>query len=79
MVSTHLNQQITDLEIIISRSDEGFQETGLKADSLIRSSRLAVAGEEIFEGKIGSLPSEWLQRVRTTLASWIVSDGGVLQ
>ena len=42
MVSTQLHQQIPNLEIIISTTDTDFEETGLKSDSLIRSSRLAV-------------------------------------
>ena len=74
MVSSQLHHQIKDLELIISRADLGFERTGLKGDSLIRSSRLAVVGEDIFEGKLGLLQPEMLQVVRERLSTWIASN-----
>ena len=74
MVSTQLHQQIKDLEIVISTTDRDFAATGLKTDSLIRSSRLAVVGDDIFEGRLGSLTPAKLQEIRKRLSSWLLND-----
>lgn len=71
MVSTQLHLTIEGLEIVISASDAEFPETGLKQDSLVRISRLAVVQGTIFEGKLGSISSSRLQEVKGRLASWI--------
>lgn len=74
MVSTQLHQQIKGLEIVISTTDRDFAATGLKTDSLIRSSRLAVVGDDIFEGRLGSLTPTKLQEIRKRLSSWLLND-----
>ncbi|MBC2604180.1 type II toxin-antitoxin system PemK/MazF family toxin [Puniceicoccus vermicola] len=71
MISTQIRRQIEDLEIVLRSSDPAFSATGLKKDSLIRSSRIAIVDEAIFEGKIGSNPQELFAAVRTKLAGWI--------
>ena len=71
MVSTRLYQRIDPLEIILSSSDSCFSETGLKRDSLIRSSRLAVVHESIFEGNLGAVKTSILLDIRGRLASWL--------
>ena len=43
MISTKTGQEIIGLDEIISPRDQDFQETGLKSESIIRVSRLAVS------------------------------------
>ena len=74
MVSTQLHHQIEGLEEIVRESDEAFGSTGLKRDSLIRSSRLAVVDRDVFEGKIGSLSKSRFTAVRGKLSRWIARE-----
>lgn len=71
MISTQTRHQLEGLEIIIDPSVPGFENTGLKKESLIRSSRLAVVQGGIFEGKTGSLPDTIFEAIREKLAVWI--------
>jgi mRNA interferase MazF len=52
MVSTQLFQKAEGIEIIVSEKDLGFTQTGLKKDSLIRTTRIAVVDASIFVGKL---------------------------
>jgi mRNA interferase MazF len=71
MISTQIHHQIQDLEIVLSESTSGFLETGLKKESLIRTSRLAVVQSSIFTGKLGRLSIDTFEDVRSRLAHWI--------
>ena len=71
MISTQVHQRIERIEWIYATKDEGFENTGLKRDSLIRASRLAVVDESIFEGKLGSLPEAKFKDTKQQLSSWI--------
>lgn len=71
MISTQTRHQVENLEMIISESTVGFDRSGLKQTSLIRTSRLAVVSSQIFEGKIGRLPEPIFNEVRSKLAKWI--------
>ena len=71
MVSTQLHQRIENLEFIVEDSDEDFGETGLKKSSLIRTSRLAVVDESMFEGKLGTLSDRKHKDILLSLANWL--------
>ena len=71
MVSTQLSQRIEGLDEIIGPEDHDFKDSGLKAASLFRVSRLAVVERSIFIGVIGEIPTERLSRIKTSLAEWI--------
>ena len=71
MVSTRLHHRIEGLEEIVRESDGAFASTGLKKDFVIRSSRLAVVDRDVFKGKIGSLPVDRFEAVRSKLSKWI--------
>ena len=73
MVSTQLHQQKDRLEIIVSTSDPEFAGTGFKRSSLIRSSRIAVVNEDIFEGKLGSMTTAKLREIRERFSNWLCS------
>jgi len=55
MISTQTQHRIAGLEVVVSETMPGFDKTGLKKESLIRTSRLAVVQSDMFTGKLGSL------------------------
>ncbi len=71
MISSQIRHQIEGLEIVLNKEMPDFSKTGLKQESLIRTSRLAVVQSDIFTGKLGSLPAEIFDVVRSRLADWI--------
>ena len=72
MISTQLNQAIPDYDEIIRPNAKDFGRSGLRAASVIRLSRLAVVSESVLLGKLGELPQECLNRVRSRLATWLL-------
>ena len=77
MISTQTRHQIPDLEIVLTEATPGFEKTGLKKESLVRTSRLAVVHPSVFTGKLGILPTEVFNDVRTRLADWIRSEESI--
>ncbi|MGB5596542.1 MAG: type II toxin-antitoxin system PemK/MazF family toxin, partial [Crocosphaera sp.] len=51
MISSNIKQQIIQLDEIIAFKDSDFLQTGLKSESVIKVSRLAVVSENILLGK----------------------------
>jgi len=77
MISTQTRHQISDLEVVLPETMPGFDKTGLKKESLIRTSRLAVVQPSVFTGKLGTLPAEVFDDIRNRLAEWIRSEGAL--
>ena len=77
MISTQTRHQIPDLEVVLPETMPGFDKTGLKKESLIRTTRLAVVAPSVFTGKLGTLPAETFDDIRNRLAEWIRSEGAI--
>jgi mRNA interferase MazF len=77
MISTQTRHQISGLEVVLPETMPGFEGTGLKKESLVRTSRLAVVQESVFMGKLGRLPAELFGDIRTRLADWIRSEESI--
>src|SRR3990172_13338114 len=58
MISSQLEQQIQDFDIIVTEKDLDFEQSGLKTSSIIRISRLAVVNRSILLGSVGAIGSE---------------------
>ena len=71
MISSQLHQVIPDLDEIINLEEPDFQQTGLKQSSLIRASRLAVVDEDILIGKLGTIDTLRLNKIRGNIAKWL--------
>ena len=71
MISTQTRHQIRDLEVILNDATPNFTQSGLKKESLIRTSRLAVAESTVFSGRVGRLSTETFRDIRDRLAVWI--------
>jgi mRNA interferase MazF len=63
MISSQLEQQIQNFDIILTEKDLDFEQSGLKTSSVIRISRLAVVNRNILLGSIGALGSEHLNGI----------------
>jgi mRNA interferase MazF len=71
MISTQVSQQIQDLDDIIRPEDDDFKNSGLKALSLFRVSRLAVVEKSILLGILGEISDQRMIRIKSSLSNWI--------
>lgn len=74
MISSQLHQYLPGLDDIIRVDDEDYAQSGLKAESVFRTSRLAVVADSILEGTIGGISAERLSRIKDNLSNWIESQ-----
>jgi mRNA interferase MazF len=72
MVSTQLQHCVEGLEVVITAQEPDFSSTGLRADSLLRTSRLVVVSESVFEIELGRLPPRCLRELKERLARWLL-------
>ena len=73
MVSSKINQQIPELDELITHEDSDFIQSGLKVPSVIRTSRLAVVDGNILLGKLGQIDTKRLHKIKEKLSKWIIS------
>lgn len=73
MISSQLYQQIDSLDEVILENDPHFLNTGLKAPSVIRASRLAVVQESVLRGHIGFIEAKRITSIKKRIADWILS------
>lgn len=73
MISSRKRQLQYQYDEIILRNSKDFKSSGLKTDSIIRSTRLAVVHEDILIGSIGKISDELLSKIRINLSNWIRS------
>lgn len=73
MMSSRSRQAIDGIDELISTSDVDFPATGLKSETVVRLTRLAVVADSVFIGSIGELSETRMQTLRSRLADWIVS------
>lgn len=71
MVSSQIHQAVPNVDVFIDISDADFASSGLKTTSVFRTTRVAVATEQIFIGKLGSISQSRVEDVRVRIASWI--------
>jgi mRNA interferase MazF len=71
MISSNLNKFVEGYDEIISKSSPDFKRSGLKRDSIIRITRLAILPGESLAGKIGNISKDRLIRIKKNLVSWI--------
>ena len=74
MISSQLDRLIPNFDEMISPEDSDFQQSGLKLPSIIRISRLAVAGKGILIGKLREVDSHRLRRIKQIISRWIQGD-----
>lgn len=73
MISSQLSQAILNVDEVIKKEDTDFQTAGLKTDSVIRTTRLAVVERSVLLGAAGEISFDRLSRIKTKLSNWIIS------
>lgn len=71
MISSQLEQQIRNFDILVTEKDVDFEQSGLKTSSVIRISRLAVVNKNTLLGSIGDISTERLNTIKNSLSDWI--------
>ena len=71
MISTKAQQTVLGIDEAISISDSDFSQSGLKTDSIVRLTRLAVVSDSVFLGTTGEISAERLKNLKNKLANWI--------
>lgn len=74
MVTSQVQQTEVNLDEQILSTDTDFADSGLKATSVLRLSRLAVLANELMVGSIGNISDDRLSKVRQRLSEWIRAD-----
>ncbi|AEH44520.1 transcriptional modulator of MazE/toxin, MazF [Thermodesulfatator indicus DSM 15286] len=74
MISSRVYQYNEKIDEIITPKDSDFQDSGLKTESVIRVSRLAVVEKDILIGRIGKISPERLRKIKEKLAKWIMES-----
>jgi len=71
MISSKARQAVSGIDEAILTTDSDFAQSGLKSESIIRLTRLAVVSDSIFFGTIGEISSQRLENLKSKLARWI--------
>jgi mRNA interferase MazF len=74
MVSSQLQQADPDLDEIITEADDDFSASGLKVQSVLRLSRLAILSSNLMVGNLGQISSHRLSTVRKRLSQWLLIE-----
>ena len=74
MISSKVEQQIHELDELVTPDASDFIQSGLKVPSVIRTSRLAVIDGNILLGKLGQINTERLNNIRQKLSKWIIKE-----
>ena len=72
MITSQMKHFQSEFDDNINEKDEDFKMTGLKSESIVRTTRIAVVDEKILLGKIGEISSERLKRIKQKIAFWIL-------
>jgi mRNA interferase MazF len=70
-ISTQLQTAVDGLDAILCPADEDFDQTGLKAASVIRVTYLALLPRSYFKGRIGAVSALRLRAIITSLVGFL--------
>lgn len=71
LISSRVQNSIPEFDVIINKSDSDFELTGLKANSVVRLSRIATISPAIINARLGSISTERLLQIKRNLISWL--------
>ncbi len=74
LVSSRIYQAIPEFDEIVATSDVDYAETGLKATSVIRLSRLATVESSIISACLGNISLARLNRIKSRLIDWLNTE-----
>jgi len=67
-IFSRVPESLRDSWVMVSDIEQGFQQTGLKRSSIVKTEKIAVIHRLLIRKVIGSLPLELMASVRKTLA-----------
>jgi mRNA interferase MazF len=73
-ISTQLNQAIPNFDEIITATDPDFQQSGLRADSVIRLGFLALVPQNRVKGSIGEIMVPRHSRLLRNLSAYLTEN-----
>lgn len=73
MISSQVERAIDAFDEVISTNDSDFADSGLKTESVVRLSRLAVVERRALVGAVGHVDAERLARIKANISDWIRS------
>jgi mRNA interferase MazF len=76
MISSQIGQCVEGFDEIIHEGDSDFAPSGLKATSLVRVGRLAVAESGTLIGSVGDIAPDRLRRLNANLMRWLTELDG---
>ncbi len=74
MVSSRLHQSLDGFDEVVTTESDDFSSSGLKAESVIRISRLAVVSRSALLGSVGTISAMRLNRIRQRLVAWLTGQ-----
>lgn len=73
-LSSKLHHECVGFDEVLAATDDDFQQSGLKAASLIRLGMVATIPKSVVLGNLGTISEARLQRLRSRLAQHIQSE-----
>lgn len=66
-ISSKVPPELSEVDVLVSRTDTGFSKSGLKVDSLIKLDKIATVLKDLVVGELGELDEESRQAVNRKL------------
>lgn len=66
-ISSKVPPELSEVDVLVSRTDTGFSKSGLKVDSLIKLDKIATVLKHLVVGELGELDEESRQAVNRKL------------
>lgn len=71
LVSSRINQAISNFDEIINRNDADYHASGLKVPSVVRLSRLVTVAGAVIDARLGEISSDRLLRIKQHIIDWL--------
>ena len=66
-ISSKLPSELSETDVLITKTDTGFKKSGLKVDSIIKLDKVATVLKDLVVGELGELDEELRQEVNRKL------------
>jgi mRNA interferase MazF len=70
-ISSKVQSELSEADVLVSKKDVGFKESGLKVDSLIKLDRIATVLKDLIVGELGELDAESRREVNQKLTKML--------
>jgi mRNA interferase MazF len=70
-ISSKVQSELSEADVLVSKKDVGFKESGLKVDSLIKLDKIATVLKDLIVGELGELDVESRREVNQKLTKML--------